>query len=29
LLALIHTARLLGVAHMVFEPESERPQVVH
>jgi hypothetical protein len=27
--ALIATARALGVAHMVFEPMSERPHVVH
>jgi hypothetical protein len=27
--ALIKTAKKLGIAHMVFEPESERPLVVH
>jgi hypothetical protein len=29
LLALIITARRLGIAHMVFEPDSERPARVH
>jgi hypothetical protein len=29
LLALIGAARRLGVAHMVFEPESERPARLH
>ena len=27
--ALIKTAKKLGIAHMVFEPESDRPLVVH
>lgn len=27
--ALIKTARTLGVAHMVFEPEAEAPELVH
>ena len=27
--ALIKTAKQIGVAHMLFEPESERPMVVH
>jgi len=27
--ALIKTARKLGIAHMVFEPEAERPQILH
>lgn len=27
--ALIKAARKIGVAHMVFEPENERPLVVH
>ncbi|GBF58712.1 hypothetical protein PbB2_02400 [Candidatus Phycosocius bacilliformis] len=27
--ALIGAARRLGVAHMVFEPQSERPTLVH
>ena len=29
LLALIGTARRIGYAHMVFEPESDRPAVLH
>jgi hypothetical protein len=29
LAALIITARKLGIAHMVFEPEAERPRVLH
>jgi hypothetical protein len=27
--ALIGSAKVLGVAHMVFEPESERPHLLH
>jgi hypothetical protein len=27
--ALILTARTLGIAHMVFEPQSERPHLLH
>ena len=27
--ALIKTARKIGIAHMVFEPENEHPTVVH
>jgi hypothetical protein len=27
--ALIHTAKTLGIAHMVFEPQSERPHLLH
>ena len=26
---LIDTAKLLGVAHMVFEPDGDRPKVLH
>ena len=29
LAALIITARKLGVAHMVFEPQAEQPRVLH
>jgi hypothetical protein len=29
LAALILTARKLGIAHMVFEPEAEAPRVLH
>jgi hypothetical protein len=29
LAALIRTARHLGIAHMVFEPEAQRPALVH
>lgn len=27
--ALIETAKKIGIAHIVFEPEAERPSVVH
>jgi hypothetical protein len=27
--ALIGAAKLLGIAHMVFEPQSDRPNVLH
>jgi hypothetical protein len=26
---LIDTAKLLGVAHMVFEPDADRPKILH